>query len=384
MRKNAVHTTARAIATIMVIALMTAMSCITTSCTKEKSQAQLRSAIMQLRRELPIESPYGEMTDARYDSDSNCVRMVIKATSPELIDVYKGFGGIKLDYKKRFKLLMGSEQMRDVIQLMSDAEAALSISIRDNFSLPIVEITLDADDIHECANSNLSQTEIIRALTADEIESYRSLWPMEVDNGISITGMDYDRDNECIIIKYHAEGDNYDFNGMTQETFKETMKLMFVSDELNFLNEYITTGNLNVRIETTDTNGKAFTATFTAEEIADLQNLQLTEKDIARSILKNQTDSERSSYPQSLGTGLTATDSYIEGDNYYYLVTVDDDLYDIDSYTSKESRDMCITGIRQEPEAVELLREANLNIVYKYKGKHSGRTVTVTINSFEL
>lgn len=92
--------------------------------------------------------------------------------------------------------------------------------------------------------------------------------------------------------------------------------------------------------------------------------------------------------PVAVETGIVMQEVFVEGSNVVYLYSMDEDLYDIDQMNENRSEaqallDDEIRNLERDPAGKSFLdacRNAHKNIIYRYVGSASGKSVDFFVN----
>lgn len=93
--------------------------------------------------------------------------------------------------------------------------------------------------------------------------------------------------------------------------------------------------------------------------------------------------------PERIDEGLVVTNIFKENKNIIYVCSVDENIYDLDAIKelSSEIKDEMIDELNSDSDTRELLKQVkNIDgrIIYRYKGKSTGRKVDVVINNYDF
>lgn len=111
----------------------------------------------------------------------------------------------------------------------------------------------------------------------------------------------------------------------------------------------------------------------------------------SRSYLKMSIQAAKQMFPVDAGYGVTMVDLNLEGDYLMYEARCDESLIDIDQLNANKSiaKQMIISGVKQEDDPslkmlVNLCKESNTGLGYRYRGSDTGKTCVVRCRPTEL
>lgn len=376
---------------LLSLLLILVMSAVVTGCSgknggqgeKERARSILAGNIKDAQKALPINVEFGRITKIDYDRDSNVVVMRLQILDGNLAEIYNGLPGQQMDYSKRFKIIMSISDMHDMVQCIADADASLNLVLVDAASRGLVDVTLDANDVKECAGGNLAWNDALKLLIIDEVESSKSLWPMDAGNGVTVLDMSYDEGGNKLCIKYKLTEGELDYSHTTPEMVKDAFKLYLVSKEASFYTKYLVMGNMGLSLEVVTDKGKNMAASYTPEEIRDVIE-NTNEKDLARIVIGNGVKAEKAKMPSTLQTGVVLKDGYLKGDDVVYVVSVDDGMYSMDLIGGEVDKFNIVNSLSSQPAVLQQILQAEVNIVYRYVGKNSGRVKELKITPSDI
>lgn len=174
-----------------------------------------------------------------------------------------------------------------------------------------------------------------------------------------------------------------------EQMFMKTLKLSFSdADQKVFLKELIEAGVGMSVIYEGASSGKSHKFTFTLDDLKEIYNNPLSEKEINQLYLENEITTTNASLPSVLDEGMELVRMFDDGKNVVYLTLLDEEIYDIDDfkyswYEAKQSiRESFGDPILKR--FLEKLKSLDKGLVYRYQGKQSGKSCDITFIPEEL
>lgn len=391
MKKHQLTPAIKFSGSLLSLLLILVLSAVVTGCSgkngaqdeKEHARSILAGNIKDAQKALPINVEFGRITKIDYDRDSNVVVMRMQILDGNLAEIYNGLPGQQMDYSKRFKIIMSITDMHEMVQCIADADASLNLVLVDASRGELVNVVLDANDVKECAGADLAWNDGVKLLVIDEVETSKSLWPMDAGNGVTVLDMSYDECGNKLCIKYKLTEGELDYSHTTPEMVKDAFKLFLVSKEASFFTKYLVMGDMGLSLDIVTDKGKTMAASYTPEEIRDVIE-NTNEKDLARIVIGNGIKAEKAKMPNTLQTGVILTDGYLKGDDVVYVVSVDDGMYSMDLIGSEVDKFNIVRNLSSQPAILQQILQAEVNIIYRYVGKNSGRVKELKITPDDI
>lgn len=98
-------------------------------------------------------------------------------------------------------------------------------------------------------------------------------------------------------------------------------------------------------------------------------------------------DATRPYFPLELDLGMYATDMYIDGSDFVTVTEMDESYYDLDNLDTYSAKQVMMDSMFSDPQQrtfAQNCKAVGLNMVYIYRGSHSGKTRVIRINVNEL
>ena len=224
-----------------------------------------------------------------------------------------------------------------------------------------------------------------------QIESGEKACPISMGMAGKISAMSYDEAGKTVDFTVTLNKDVSDIKDFQAdpEAAKTTLRMSLQKGDLKKLLEMMKDAGagLTVTYRNKGSEGE-FTVGFTADEIKDMVDNPMSEKDADQVMLSSQIRMEKKKIPYRIADGLTITGIEDNGRNLVYVCAVDEDDYDIDEMgNAKEElkgnmrKMMRDRAMRRQ---AEVLASLDKGFEYKYVGSKSGKEVTVGFTPAEL
>ncbi len=123
-----------------------------------------------------------------------------------------------------------------------------------------------------------------------------------------------------------------------------------------------------------------------AHELPDSVPSEQTTKELTRKLFISNLNVD---LPQQIDKAMTQQKAVLEGDNIILLIICNEDVVDMDAMKGsvRESKNNMMKAMRSDPESKTFLKTVkgiDCNIIYRYKGNKSGKTVDIKILKNEL
>ena len=212
--------------------------------------------------------------------------------------------------------------------------------------------------------------------------------PIQVDQYTSIVNMEYS--HNTIVITYGVGLMNWDAFRSNEAALRSNILLGFANQQNEFFKKFIEAvirANVDMRLIFIDGKGRNFSVYFTVEELK--ANMPGVDAD-PEMLLKSVYDNVKMQIPMEVVKGLTIKDVQLDKKSFVYIYECDESIIDIDNLNNNLSEikkgiieNIVVNGVTLQS-LTSGIKATNRNLVYKYVGSSSGKTVIVSIESDEL
>lgn len=233
-----------------------------------------------------------------------------------------------------------------------------------------------------------------RALLKNQVKEGNKDCPVYVGEDIELSRMAYDDDANLVQFYYTIDDYNFTVIKNNLEVTKSNVLSAFYDDkdpDTGSLIKLMTKANAGLQLiyMSSTTGDEKLEITITPEEIQKFidnpEEVVLTPEQELDNIISM----EGSVCPYEMDEGLIMNRVYVDGDDAVYECLADETLYDIDqmranNYALKES---IRQGFNSDPtmaNAANIFAKNNKNLVFRYKGDRTGKTVDVVYTAEEL
>ena len=232
-----------------------------------------------------------------------------------------------------------------------------------------------------------STNEQERKIVEEEIATFKRSLPYEIaGSGFVMTNVEIVDD--IVIYTCQVSKENWDAMSLTQEVSSSERNIARVISNLDkeaiakfiksgFGIKYVYVSQENdstlLEVEVQPNKLKEVFDKLENGEIEPYSLLEITKMEL-----------EKMEIPSKMDEGLWLTDAYVEGQNIYYIITLENevDKSDISEEDIEEVKNSCIAYIREEPlitaHKKEVLKE-NVHFVYIYKDSRGKECMRVSI-----
>lgn len=170
---------------------------------------------------------------------------------------------------------------------------------------------------------------------------------------------------------------------------RQTLKLSFSKNDANaFLEQMIKAGaGLSVTYKSAST-GKTLNISFTPDELKQIKNNPITEKEISRLLLNNMLAMTNAGCPHPIYEGVEMEKVFEEGDNVVYIYRVDEEMYDISPMKArkKEAKDGMKEMFKDPSMKRDLgvLKSLDKGLVFRSYGDQSRDSIDIIFTNEEI
>lgn len=222
-----------------------------------------------------------------------------------------------------------------------------------------------------------------------ELEKFNKTCPMAFGEYGSLMGASYDKDENKVTYKLTL---NEDFMPMkVMRKHKDVMKMLLRKQfSENPALRVFSTNNVTLSYEISGNQSSGtFEVVATPEEMRRWQTEIVDNAEFNKQLIKYQLEVANEALPQQVERGMTMESVALEGSSIVYLCRMNEDLYDIDMFrqVKSEMKKGIVEGtpIDFETEAFfKTIVESNYNLVYRYKGSASGKSLDIVITPEEI
>lgn len=224
-----------------------------------------------------------------------------------------------------------------------------------------------------------------------QVESGQKHCPMSMGMAGKLTSMKYDSDTHTVEFVLTLNKDFADVKDLQadSEVARESMRLSLSSGDMKKLTDMMVEADAGLKVIYKNKGSKdEFVLSFTPEELKAIADNPMSEEDSNKLLLANQIKQENNRIPYKIADGLMVTGVEDSGSALVYTCTVNEDLYEMDDMINgtadlkDEMRSMLKD--RSMKGQVKLLSGLGRGFEYKYVGKTSGKTATVSFTAEEL
>ena len=224
-----------------------------------------------------------------------------------------------------------------------------------------------------------------------QIESGKKHCPMNLGMAGQLTSMSYnDKDHEVdFVITLNKQVMTIKDLEADPEIARQSMRLALSKGDMNKLLKMMVDADASLNIVYKNRGSKdEFTLNFPAADLKQIYDNPMDENEVNKLLLDNQLKGERNRLPYKVASGLMMTDIQDNGSNLVYICEVDENLYELDDMGNskdelKEDMKKMLKDRAMRKQA-EILSSLNKGFEYKYVGKQSGKSVTVSFSADEL
>lgn len=170
---------------------------------------------------------------------------------------------------------------------------------------------------------------------------------------------------------------------------RQTLKLAFSKNDANeFLEQMTKAGaGLSVTYKSAST-GKTLNISFTPDELKQIKDNPITEKEISRLLLNNMLAMTNAGCPHPIYEGVEMEKVFEEGDNVVYIYRVDEEMYDISPMKArkKEAKDGMKEMFKDPSMKRDLgvLKSLDKGLVFRSYGDQSRDSIDIIFTNEEI
>lgn len=223
------------------------------------------------------------------------------------------------------------------------------------------------------------------------VKTFNEICPISAGDWLTMEKADY-KDN-TVILTYTVSEDLIDFEGIkaNEESFRRNTLIGYANNtDEGFLKllDAIIKADADMEIVMNSKNGESYNMHFSAEELKENRAGDNADPEI---LLNTIADNARLQTPQKIDEGMFLTDVLVDEKYYIYVYSCDEPEYDIESMCETESlmKDVLKNDIfgSNDPilkKLLDLIKETNRGIAYRFVGSPSGKTYTLYFEPNEI
>lgn len=237
------------------------------ACGNGQDDSKLRKSIEEAQSELPVDlGLVGDMTDLKYDRDDRNVRMFMTVNENIVnVAVMKENSD---SFRNMFKLMWTGEDTRELIEMIADAGASMSVRYKGGTSGESVELKLSNSELKEILDTKLTEKEKNRMLLEGTVANGNAACPMNIGNGMIMESVTLEGNNVVYAIEVDEEISDMELLRINEDMIREEMVKQFgnpvVANELNIM---ASAGCAVVYRYIGDTSGDTFEIRFSNREL---------------------------------------------------------------------------------------------------------------------
>lgn len=368
--------------------LLSMVVIVLTACAGDaRSKYELAKSVEETQAHLPMEIPFGTFSSLKYDEDNDVVKMVIDLNTTDMPDELKEADIQNVD--ERLDIFMGSKTMSKIAKLIADAGAEWKIAFRYELSdgtMRSKTITYTNKKLKEKLENPMSDTEARMKSLSLELKDLKRVMPIEMEEGLYWDDVELDKGDKTLKMTYSTVfTEENGFADANNDVFKAFFKAYLLEPEVReFMNIFYELGQ-GVKVVMKDKNSsEKLECYFTTDEIKELYSSGVSESDLDFEIYVKSIESQKKNLPMKVDDGIYLTSINIDGKTLIRTYSLDEIIYDLSSVSEKDLKRVLIEEAREDSDVLEFYKQYLTTLKYIYKGKKSGRTITVVVNTFEL
>lgn len=252
---------------LIYLTVMTIMIVSMTACGGDKAESKLKQSIEEAQSDLPLDlGMLGDLTDLKYDESDKSVKMYM--TLNENIMSVEAMKENSANMKKMFKLGMSGEGPRELIKMIADAGASLSVRYKGGNSGKTLELTVSNSELQDILNTDLAEEDKNRMMLEGSVANFNASCPINLGSGLVAKSASLEGND--VIYVYEADEEVLDLGMMRlneDNIRKELVKQFGDPSVKNDLSMMASAGCDVVYRYVGDTSGDMFEFRFTNSEL---------------------------------------------------------------------------------------------------------------------
>lgn len=221
-----------------------------------------------------------------------------------------------------------------------------------------------------------------------QINVLKAELPISIGTLGEFSDIDYDGINIIYKISVNENVCNLDYLNNNKSLMRNNAVMMLRGREegVNSISKLIgnTDAGLSIIYIGKD-SGKEARITLSKSEIK--KAMETADQYDPESVLAQQVAASQSMLPQKIDEVTTVERMYVQGDSFFYIYSIDENKTDMEviEYNKSEMRkDLQLVLKTNGAPLARLCKEANKNIIYRYKGSISGKSIDFKFSPNEL
>lgn len=235
-----------------------------------------------------------------------------------------------------------------------------------------------------CENENVKRLK-------HEIEAADKQCPVNMGMMGDVLSMKYDEKAKEVQLYFSINDDMLSIEALknNEQMALQSMKLSFSKGESReMLKQMIKAGaGLSITYKSAYT-GKSFRVNLSLEDLKEIRDTPMTDKEINKMLLNNLLAMENSSCPYLVDEGMEMVKAYDDGANIVYAYRIDEEMYDISALKfaqdeiKQNMKEMCKDPLMKKQ--LGIIKSLDKGFVCHYYGDTSGESVDIVFSNDEL
>ena len=220
------------------------------------------------------------------------------------------------------------------------------------------------------------------------VENEKKMCPKDVGAGITVE--DVELKDTAMIIRCECRNENFlkALDSDLKDDVRKSITLSICQNENDVKRMRLLkkTNTAIVYLFNDDTKKQSYTLSIPADQLPDSIPSPKIVEHMARTMFVNNLNSD---LPQKISNVMTQQKAELLGDDVVISIVCDEDVVDMDKVkeTAKENKRTMLQAMKNDPEGTAFLKTVeglNCNIVYRYQGSQSGKTVDIAITKNDM
>ncbi len=347
------------------------------------ARSELMKAVKSINDQCPVDVGYWKTTSVKYENNTITYNYLVNESSLSMDKIEKNKEKIATLTLKRIDYEGGKGSF---IEYLINEKAALKFEYVGNQTGKVASVKYDHNKIKDLVkNNHLSDREFVQ-LT---IDIQKLLTPMYVDE-ITLLSDVYLRDGTIHYV-YNLKNIKESELGSLDFEYLKTSSLLDLRYSLtntplsSSTYSKMATLGYGAQYEYSLDNKQIGSYRISPSDISHALQHPLYETEYKQELLQALIEkSNRSELPIKIDRGLILESVGIENNNFTFYYSVDDYLYNLSAFESKETIEKLFIPSDLQTDVVIMATACDKGLSYHFKGKRSGKTVPVVFSASEI
>lgn len=237
-----------------------------------RNDAALKAQIESGKKHCPMNlGMAGKLTKMSYDEDNRVVKFVI-TLNKQISDV-KDLQNDPQTARQAMRLSLQKGNMKQLLEMMVDAEASLNITYKNNGSNDEFNLNFTADELKKILDNPMTEEETNLMLLSNQVKSEKNRMPYSIDTGLKV--IDLDDSGSSLVYVCEVDEDLYDIDEMenSKDELKSNMRQMMKDPSMRQQAEILASLKKGFEYDYVGKpSGKKIVVAFTTDELAEIVN----------------------------------------------------------------------------------------------------------------